>query len=300
VPSSQMKRLIEYLRGLQQPGKELSFDDMRRGMEASNAWNSRPPEEVQTTPECLAGVPCEWTQVPDAMRVSESATILHLHGGGFVMGSIDSHRGLVARLALAARIRALAVGYRLSPEHPYPAAAEDVLGVYRCLLDRGYQAEQLFLSGDSAGGGLALATLVRLRDMGLPLPRAVVLLSPWLDLSLSGDSMRSRADEDPMVSPDDLVRMSAAYRGELDPSNPAVSPLFASLEGLPPMVVQVGTAEVLLDDARRLAERARSAGIPVDLQVFPDLVHVFQFFGPFVPEAGEAIEQIGTFVQSHL
>jgi acetyl esterase/lipase len=228
---------------------------------------------------------------------SGDAVLLYLHGGGYCIGSINTHRGMAARLAQACRARALNLDYRLAPEHPHPAAVDDAVAAYRWLLDRGVAPAQIVLGGDSAGGGLVMATLLALRDAGHPLPVAGFCLSPWVDLECSGETMTTKADVDPMVGKDGLTEMAAAYAGDHELRHPLVSPLHADLSGLPPLLIQVGTAETLLDDAVRLADRARNAGMDVRLEAWDDLVHVFQAFAPMVPEAVEAIDGIGRFVR---
>lgn len=240
------------------------------------------------------GVRAEWVVAPTA---DVGRTVVYLHGGGYCIGSLTSHRAMLSHLSAAAAARVLAVDYRLAPEHPHPAALDDAVTAYRwALTDGGALAARSVLGGDSAGGGLTVATLVALRDAGEPLPAAAVCLSPWTDLTASGTSITTKAAEDPMVRVEDLERWAAAYRGRTPASASSVSPLFADLAGLPPMLLDVGTSEVLLDDARRLAERARAAGIDVTLTVADDMLHVWHFFAGTVPEADEAVARVGEFI----
>lgn len=240
------------------------------------------------------GVPAEWVCAPG---VDRDRVLLYLHGGGYVIGSIATHRGLIARLSQAANCRALALDYRLAPEHRYPAAVEDATKAYRWLLRQGVAPGKIAVAGDSAGGGLTMATLVALRDAGDPLPAAAAPLSPWVDLEGTGESMKTRVDVDPMVEPGGLFGMAKIYLGDADPRQPTASPLHADLTGLPPLLIQVGDLETLLDDSTRLAARAEAAGVDVTLEVWPEMVHVWQLFAPMLPEGREAIARIGAFVR---
>ena len=275
---------------------ELDVQAIRQGMEAMTATTVL-PEGTRCEPVDAAGVPAEWVHGPGA---DPHKVLLYLHGGGYVIGSIATHRALVARIAAEAGIRGLVVDYRLAPESPYPAAVDDAVAAYRFVLDQGVAPERVAIGGDSAGGGLTFATLVALRDADLPLPGAAIALSPWVDLEGTGESMTSKAEADPMVQKDGLLRMAALYLDGADPRTPTAAPLHADLAGLPPIYVQVGTAETLLDDAVRITERAREAGVAIELEAFEDLIHVFQAFAPHVPESLEAIEKLGSFVKQQL
>jgi acetyl esterase/lipase len=252
---------------------------------------------VRFEPVDAGGVPAEWTAAPGART---DRTLVYLHGGGYCLGSVATHRSLVARLSRAARVRVLSVDYRLAPEHPHPAAVEDAVAALRFAYASGLDPARVAVGGDSAGGGLAVAALLALRDRGLPLPAAGVCISPWTDLSASGASVRTRADLDPLVDADDLACLAAAYLGGRDPRAPLASPLFADLRGLPPLLVHVGTAEILLDDATRLAENARDAGVDVELEVWDDMIHVWHAFADLLPEGVQAIEGIATFLEKRL
>jgi acetyl esterase/lipase len=198
----------------------------------------------------------------------------------------------------AAAARVLLVDYRLAPEYPHPAAVQDATAAYRWLLAQGCKPGRLAIAGDSAGGGLTVATLVALRDAGTPLPAAGVCLSPWVDLEGVGESMRAKADLDPMVYHDGLLQMAALYLNGLDPRTPLAAPLYADLRGLPPLLIQVGTAETLLDDSVRLAARAREADVDVTLEPWDDMIHVFQAFAGVLPEGQQAVDRIGEFVRA--
>jgi len=230
----------------------------------------------------LAGIPCEWLRNPGH---SEEHVLLALHGGGFVMGSCASHRALVSHLALACGIQAVVPEYRLAPEHPFPAGLDDAVAVYHALLATGLDPGRIVLAGDSAGGGLVLSTLLTLRDAGAPLPAAVALLSPFTDLTCSGETLTTRAAIEPWLDPSLLEPLARLYAGPHDRAEPRISPLFGDLRGLPPLIIHVGDQEILLADSQRLAERARAAGVSVELEVWPEVWHVFQFFAPTLPDA---------------
>lgn len=239
------------------------------------------------------GVPAYWVA---GANVPTDRTLLYLHGGGYCVGSPTSHRALVTALSVASGARALSVDYRLAPEHPHPAALDDALSAYRFLLRSGVDPRRLVIAGDSAGGGLTLATLIALRDAGDPLPSAAVCLSPWVDLEALGESMTTQAARDPLVKRDPLLQWAGHYLGTLPPRTPLAAPLHADLAGLPPILIQVGTAETLFDDSIRLAKRLETANVPVTLEVCDDMFHVFQFC-VFLPEAKDAIERIGGFIR---
>ena len=237
----------------------------------------------------------EWLE-PPAPR--ERVALLYLHGGGYVIGSPRSHRHLAAALARAAGAATLLPDYRLAPEHPFPAAIEDAVAAYRWLLERGALPERTVIAGDSAGGGLTVATLLALRDRGLPRPAAGVCISPWVDLTCTAPSYASKAASDPIVTGEGVGMMAQAYLGATDPKTALASPLFADLAGLPPLLVQVGSEEVLLDDAVGLAERAKAAGVAATLEVWPDMIHVWHWFFPMLDEGQRAIDGAGAFVRS--
>jgi len=233
--------------------------------------------------------------------VRTDRVLLYLHGGGYVIGSVDTHRGLVDDIATALGCRALAIDYRLAPEHPFPTAIQDAVAAYRWLVASGVRPEQIAIAGDSAGGGLAAATLLSLRDAGGPLPAGAALLSPWTDLEGTGVSCQTRAELDPMTTPLGLGSMARLYVGESgDLRNPLASPYLAKLHGLPPVLVQAGDWEILRDDAVRFAEGVHRAGGTVKLSLWPEMVHVFPFFTSFIPEAREGVDEIATFLRGCL
>ncbi len=276
---------------LAQAGNDLKA--MRAVMEGMTAFPSA--GETRCTPVNAGGVPAEWIAASGA---ADDRVILYLHGGGYVMGSIATHREMAARLSKAARARALVIDYRLAPEHPFPAAVDDAVAAYRWLLSQNIKPSRIVVAGDSAGGGLTLATLVALRDAKAPLHAAGVCISPWTDMEGTGDSMVTRAKADPVVQKQGLLGMAQLYLGGKDPKSPLAAPLYANLEGLPPLLIQVGDAETLLDDATRVAEKAKRAGVTVDLEVWPEMPHVWHLFAPFLPEGQQAIDKIGQYVQA--
>jgi len=265
---------------------------MRAVMEGMSAFPSA--GETKCTPVNAGGVPAEWVAAAGA---ADDRVILYLHGGGYVMGSIATHREMVARLSKASGARALVIDYRLAPEHPFPTAVDDATAAYRWLLSQNIKPSRIVVAGDSAGGGLALATLLALRDAKAPLPAAGVCLSPWVDMEGTGASMTTRAKADPVVQKQGLLGMAQLYLGGKDPKSPLAAPLHADLRGLPPLFIQVGDSETLLDDSTRVAEKAKTAGVKVDLEIWPEMPHVWQLFAPFLPEGQQAIDKIGKYVQ---
>jgi len=292
MPSQELQSVIALLRSDPPIPRGASPREMRAKME-SMTGAMPPPADVRYEPVDAGGVAAEWITAPNAR---EERAIVYLHGGGYVIGSIKTHRQLAADLSRAAAAPVLSVDYRLAPEDPHPAALEDATAAYRYVLAQGLAPAQLAIAGDSAGGGLTAAALLALRDAGAALPAAGVCLSPWLDLTLSGESVTTEAEADPLVMKEGLQTMADAYVAGGDPRAPLISPLFAALEGLPPLLVQVGTAEILLDDSRRFAARARAAGVDVTLEVWDDMIHVWQAFAPFLPEGAQAIERIGEYL----
>lgn len=225
--------------------------------------------------------------------------VLYLHGGGYCVGSWATHRGPITHLAVAADAAVYAPNYRLAPEHPHPAALEDAMQAYQWLLGQGVSSERIALAGDSAGGGLALATAVAIRDATLPVPASLVLLSPWTDLQGDSPSMTENVHVDPLLSPGWSKQCASSYLAERDPHDPACSPLFARHEGLPPTLIQVSSDEIILDDSTRLADRCRAAGVDVTLQQFEGLWHDFQSHAGILQAADEAIAKIARFLNAH-
>lgn len=242
----------------------------------------------------MNGVPARLISIHNA---SDNVT-LYLHGGAYVLGSPTSHRGLLSHMAVAANCRVYALDYRLAPEHVYPAALDDAIAAYKWLLDQGHDAKNIAIGGDSAGGGLAVAAINTLRDTGLPVPAKAVLISPFVDMTLSGDSMQSLAKADPMLRPDWLKDCGDLYRADTPASDPGCSPLLSDLKDFPPTIIHVGSEEILLDDSRRLKEKLESLGTAVEFRVFDKMWHDFQLEAGLIPAANESIAGIGAFLIS--
>ncbi len=295
MPGPEIQTVVDMLRA-NPPLAGSDIAEMRAGMEAFTTAAPL-PEGVDFEPVDAGGVPAEWTRGAGA---SDDRVVLYFHGGGYVMGSVATHRGLTAGISRAAGARVLSVDYRLAPEHPYPAAVEDGVAAYRFLREQGVAPGHLAVAGDSAGGGLTIATLLALREAGEPLPACGVCISPWVDLTQGGESMETKADEDPLVGREVLQQMADAYVADGDPRAPAASPCFADLAGLPPLLIQVGTAETLLDDARSLADRAKTSGVDVVLEEWDQMIHVWHAFALLLPEAKQAIDRIGEYLKEKL
>lgn len=295
MPSAEIRKVRDILSSLDF-GEAADVATMRARLDAAAALFERPPD-VRYEPIDAGGVPAEWTIAPGA---DPDRALVYFHGGSYNAGGIGSHRALCTQFARATGLRVLSVEYRLAPEHPHPAAVEDACAALRFVWKSGLAPSQVALAGDSAGGGLALAALVALRDAGDPLPAAVALLSPWTDLTLSGASFRGKADVDPMIVPDVLAVARDRYVAGQAADAPTISPLFADLAGLPPLLVQVGTDECLLDDSTRLAERASDAGTDVVLEVWDDMIHVWQAFFALLPEGRDAIDAIAAFLRARI
>lgn len=251
----------------------------------------RLPKQIKTEAITEFGIPSEWITPPNA----GPGVILYLHGGAYALGSINSHRELIARLVVNTSCKALAVNYRLAPEHPYPAALEDAIRAYSWLISSGIEPSRICIAGDSAGGGLAISMLLSLREKGMLLPAGVFCLSPWLDLTLSGDSVTKNRHNDPILSATILEKYVNYYIGTHNANDPLISPLFGDLSGLPPIHIQSGRNEILLDDSIRFYEKAQQAGVDVTLKIWDDMFHVFQLFS-FLPETQESMKQVSEFV----
>jgi phosphinothricin tripeptide acetyl hydrolase len=276
------------------PSDSLTVAERRAQYERAEKAFPTPPE-VKVERVSAPVAPAEWLRPPGA---AAGRVVLYLHGGGYVIGSPRSHRHLAAAVAVAGQASALLLDYRLAPEHPYPAAVDDATAAYRWLLDQGIAPGHIVIGGDSAGGGLTMATLLALREARLPLPAGGVCISPWVDLTFSGASYRTRAAVDPIVTRPGIDEMARAYLGATAARAPLASPLFADLRGLPPLLIHVGSDEVLLDDAVQLADRAKAAGVDATLEVWDRMVHVWHWFLPMLDEAQSAVDGIGRFIRT--
>jgi monoterpene epsilon-lactone hydrolase len=255
------------------------------------------PADVTTSSGSLGGAPVVNVEIAGA---DPERVIFYLHGGAYAIGTAASSVGLASNLARRARARLVSVDYRLAPEHPHPAAIDDAVAAYRGLLDSGVAASAIAIAGESAGAGLAAATLVALKHGALPQPIGAVLMSPWVDLTLSGESISAKAAVDPALTPEGLRRRAVDYVAAGDRRAELVSPIFADLTELPPLLIQAGSHEILLDDATRLAARAAAADVAVTLEVTPGVPHVFQGFAAMLDEGGAALTSAGEFLRAHL
>ena len=291
--SPELKRVYQmWERVLSDRGSDLTT--MRDTVEEFYRSNFRLAEDVEME-AVFEPVPGLWITTP----AGRSRNILYFHGGGYALGSSRAHAEMASWIARAAQARVFVLDYRRAPEYRFPAALEDALLAYHGMLNSGIDPRGLTVAGDSAGGGLTLALLTSLRDRGEPLPSSAVCISPWVDLEMTGASIVSKAAVDPLLTRQGLQQFADWYLGGQDARNPLVSPLYADLQGLPPLLIQVGTSEILLDDAQRLAQRARAAGVKVTLSQYEDMPHVWHVFASFLPEARQADNEIGEFVMQH-
>ena len=291
--------------GMIRENAERLADGAQRGiaeMRSDFAANALPPTEAATITAVDAnGVPGEWITVAGS---DPNRRLLYVHGGGYVIGSAATHRRLCEDIAAASGCSILNLDYRLAPEHPFPAAVDDAIAGLQFMQENGPdgpgEAESAFVAGDSAGGGLTLATLLAARERGVAMPNAAIGISAWTDMAVTGKSITTRADADPLITDAAMIKqMAAAYVGGGDAEDPLASPVYADYAGLPPLLLQVGDAEVLLDDTRRVAERASAAGVDVTEEVWDEMFHVWHAFAPMLPEGREAIARIGEFVKQH-
>jgi epsilon-lactone hydrolase len=273
------------------PGANITLAQRRAGMEK---LAFKAADDIASENVTVAGRAAEWVKAPGSQT---GRAILYLHGGGYVMGSPNTHRSLAGEISRAAQAAVLLVDYRLAPEHPCPAAVEDGVASYRWLLGQGFTPRQLAIAGDSAGGGLVVATLVSARDQDLPLPAAAVCISPWSDMTCSNESYKTRAEADPMVGSGGIGDMARLYLQGTDAQNPLASPNFASLRSLPPLLIHVGRDEVLLDDSIKLDQKAKADGVDSTLEIWEDMIHVWHAFHPMLPEGKQAITRVGEFLR---
>jgi acetyl esterase/lipase len=274
---------------------QTTLEQMRRDWDNVFA-DVKPTVGAKTEKVNAGGAKAEWITAPGA---AADRVIVYVHGGGYVLGSINSHRDMCERLSRAAKARVLSVDYRLAPEHPFPAAVDDAANAYRWVLKQGIKPGRVAIAGDSAGGGLTVATLLALKNAKDPMPACAVPISPWVDMEATGESMTTLDALDPMVHKPGILAMAQTYLGGADVRNPLAAPLHGDLKGLPPLFVTVGGHETLLDDARRIAAKAKAAGVPVELKVYEGQIHVFQIFAARMDEGEKGIQDIGAFVLKH-
>ncbi len=293
MPSQELTQMIEAMASQPAVGGG-TIEEQRAGMEAM-LGGLQLPEKVTVTETRVGDLDADWVTMPNS---ANGRVVLYLHGGGYMMGSRRTHRELVSRIAREAAARVLVLEYRLAPEHPFPAAVEDATAAYRWLRKQGIAAGSIAIAGDSAGGGLTLATLLALRDAGEALPACAVCLSPWTDLEGTGASAQPGGADDPMIPVAALRDMGKLYAAHAL-RNPLAAPLHGNYKGLPPLLIQVGTREILLDDSTRIADKARAAGVPVRLEIEEGAPHVWQAT-PHLPEAADAVRRIGAFVRERI
>jgi acetyl esterase/lipase len=301
--SPQLQAVIDTLRANNEAAAEAGVAPTVEGvreMMAESLFTAPMPEGVTVKRTRAVNVPCEWIYAAGA---DPDKRLLYLHGGGYAAGGLDTHRVMCADISVASGVTVLNVDYRLAPEHPGPAQFDDALLAYRWMLDQGPAGEgapsHCYVAGDSAGGGLALALLQGIREAGLPMPTAAVALSPWTDMTCSGDSLRGNAEKDPMVGYDLITWMAGMVTADaIAAEDPRVSPLFGDFSGLPPLLIQVGDDETLLDDALRAAEKAKAAGVEVTLERWSDVIHVWHALGHEVPEASRGLSRVGDYIRA--
>ena len=271
--------------------ESVSIEDTRKGLEKLFSV-SKAPRSVRFTKIDCDGTPAEWVT---PKKLNNKGVVIYLHGGGYLLGSVSTHSPLIARIAIAAQTKILAVEYRLAPESPYPAALDDTINSYHWLIKQGYNAKNIVIAGDSSGGGLAIATLLKLRDEGITQPAGCACISPWLDLTNTGETIQSHAEKDLLVN---SVGLSVAAFNYVSPDkfmDPYVSPLYADLKGLAPIYIHVSGSEALLDDTLRFEKKAKEAGVEIDVRIWHNMLHVWQAFG-FLPEARKSIKSIGKYI----
>ncbi len=287
-PIEEVRQMLKSLIG----GPDTPFMERRIQSEQFAAAFVKPPG-IRIESGSLGGVAVEWI-IPDQAHASH--IFFHLHGGGYVLGNPAGSRAFTCEFARSARCRVVSVDYRLAPEHPFPAAVEDAVAAYRALLSQGHEPSDIAMGGESAGGGLAVATLIAARDRELPMPAALVAISPWVDMRCESTSFVTKSDVDPLLTRRSLKEMADAYLQGANPRDSLASPMMASLSGLPPMLVHVGSDEVLLDDAQGLMEAARASNVDAQLAIWPGMIHVWHMFHAMLPEGADAIDALAGFV----
>ncbi len=288
MSQDQLEKLVTVLRERPKPDP-ITVEAMRERIDELGDKMPPPADAIVERIE-VAGRWTEWVSAPGC---NPNRQVLYLHGGGYVIGSPHSHRNLAYNVAKAIDGRCLVIDYRMAPEDPFPAAVEDAVAAWQWMLEQGGNPARMAIMGDSAGGGLTVAVQVALRDRGIRMPACSVPISPWVDLEGIGETIKTKAAEDPMVELEGLQWFAGLYAAGADMHDPLLAPLYADLSGLPPMLIQVGTAEILLSDATRLAEKARAAGVDVTLEQWENMPHVWHLFAPMLSEGGDAIAKLG-------
>jgi monoterpene epsilon-lactone hydrolase len=289
MPSKELEKILEMMRSRPvQPN--LTIQEQRAQTEAMLRFPVA--DDVRYEEVNAGGVPAEWITTPGA---SEGRVVYYLHGGGYVLCSVNTHREMISRISRATGARALAINYRLAPECPFPAAVEDAVAGYKWLLSNGIEPGRIVVAGDSAGGGLTVATLVALRDADVALPAAGICISPWADMECTG--VAKLAAQGSMIEYEGILKMAKAYVGEASLRAPLASPIHADLTGLPPLLIQVGGAEELIEDSILLEARAKECGVDVTLETWEDMFHVWHMYAPMLPEGQQAIDRVGEFVR---
>lgn len=280
--------------------KRYSILAIRRFFEKqANAFPPISNLQVEMNRTEINGISAAWFTPSNATTPLQDYLILYLHGGGYAICSMHTHQRLIAHITKACHAKTLAIDYRLAPENPFPVAIEDTIGVYQHLLQN-HNAQKIILMGDSAGGGLSMASMLKMKELNLPLPKAAVLLSPWVDLAGDNKSHHSNASKDLLISMSDINQYAKDYFGDTPPNHPLISPVYADLSGLPPILIQVGTHEILLDDSLKLAEKVTQDGGEVTLKVWKKMLHVWQFFADYLPEGRRAIQEIAAFLEEEV
>ena len=292
MPSKELEKVLELMKSRPvQPN--LTIQEQREAFEAMPGFPV--PDDVRCEEVDAGGVPGEWFITPEAM---EDRIVYYLHGGGYVLGSVNTHREMISRLSRAAGARALAINYRLAPENPFPAAVYDAVAGYQWLLSMGIEPRRIVIAGDSAGGGLTAAAMVALRDADVPLPAAGICISPWADMECTG--IARLAAREGGIEYQGILNMAKTYVGDADLKTPLASPIHADLTGLPPLLIQVGGAEELINDSILLEARAKQCGVDVTLETWDDMFHVWHTFAPMLPEGQQAIDRIGEFAREKM
>jgi epsilon-lactone hydrolase len=296
MASAEYHKLVSMLR-TSKIAHDPTIEEIRAGWEKFTA-SFVPAADISFQPVVARGVEAEWVSAPDA---DPNRVVIYFHGGGYTIGSLASYRSFAGRLARATQSRLLMVGYRLAPEHPFPAAVDDARSAYRWLLDQGVPPSRIAVAGDSAGGGLALSMAIAGRDAGVPMPAAIVAIGPSTDLAKEGASVKERAHLDPIVNYESSMAHALRYVGtKAKLKHPLASPLYAELGGLPPLLIMVGTHEALFDDSTRFAAKAQEAGVDVELDIWEEMIHVWPIFADILPEGRQAIEKIGAYIKARV